>query len=483
VLLIPSLNPDGSQMVVEWYRDTVGKPWEGAQPPFLYHHYAGHDNNRDWYAFTQRETQLTIEHAHNAWHPQIVHDIHQMGSRGARFFLPPYLDPIEPNVDPLLVAGVNQLGMFMAWEMTREGKRGVVVNSIYDAWTPGRAYPHYHAGVRILSETASANMASPVNLPFDTLQSGINFNARESGWNFAAPWLGGAWRLRDIVDYQESGAFALLRHASMHRAEWLRSFLAVGERAMNGWYGWPSAWVIPDAGPELRGTAVSERTRVNELLRILTMGGVDVLRATRPFDAGGQHIAADSYVIFMQQPYAAFAQTLLERQKYPDLRMYPGGPPRRPYDVTAHTLPLLFNVRAIPVRPFVDTAGLGLSRPITTPSVSRVANGLTRGTPGATPRIAMYQSYAPSMDEGWTRWILDAYEIPFTTVRDADVQGGSLRARFDAIILPSQSPGELENGRRERCARIDRFRAFGWHTHRARAVEPLRHRQARAAGP
>src|SRR5688572_3788931 len=151
----------------------------------------------------------------------------------------------------------------------------------------------------------------------------------------------------------------------------------------------------------------------------------------------------------MQQPYAAFAQTLLERQKYPDLRAYPGGPPRRPYDVTAHTLPLLFNVRAFPVKPFVDTAGLGLTSPITTPGVSRVANGLTRGTPGATPRIALYQSYAPSMDEGWTRWILDAYEIPFTTVRDADVRGANLHARFDAIILPSQSPGDLENGRRE----------------------------------
>src|SRR5688572_23676987 len=151
----------------------------------------------------------------------------------------------------------------------------------------------------------------------------------------------------------------------------------------------------------------------------------------------------------MQQPYAAFAQTLLERQKYPDLRAYPGGPPRRPYDVTAHTLPLLFNVRAFAVSPFVDTAALGLSRPIATPNVTRVANGLTRNTPGAGVRIGMYQSYAPSMDEGWTRWIFDAYDIPFTTLRDADMRAGSLRGRFDVIVLPSQSPGEIENGRGE----------------------------------
>ncbi|MEE8490474.1 MAG: M14 family zinc carboxypeptidase, partial [Acidimicrobiia bacterium] len=104
LLLVPSLNPDGTQMVVDWYESTLDKPWEGRSPPFLYHHYVGHDNNRDWYAFTQKETQLTVTRLHNVWHPQIIHDIHQMGSLGPRFFVPPWTDPVEPNVDPLLVA-------------------------------------------------------------------------------------------------------------------------------------------------------------------------------------------------------------------------------------------------------------------------------------------------------------------------------------------------------------------------------------------
>jgi hypothetical protein len=159
VLLIPSLNPDGVDKVVAWYRTSLGTEWEGASPPFLYHHYIGHDNNRDWYAFTQVETQMTVDQVHNAWHPQIVHDIHQQGRHGSRFFVPPWIDPIEPNVDPMVVASGNALGSEIAWSLLREGKKGVVLNATYDAWTPARAYQHYHAGVRILSPVAASTRA------------------------------------------------------------------------------------------------------------------------------------------------------------------------------------------------------------------------------------------------------------------------------------------------------------------------------------
>ena len=110
VILVPSLNPDGVDIVGEWYRSSLGTPWEGTAPPVLYHHYTGHDNNRDWYAFTQVETQMVIDSLYNQWHPQIVNDIHQQGSAGTRIFIPPYMDPIEPNIDPILMAGVAQMG-------------------------------------------------------------------------------------------------------------------------------------------------------------------------------------------------------------------------------------------------------------------------------------------------------------------------------------------------------------------------------------
>src|SRR5207249_3048288 len=108
--LVPSLNPDGVTIVTRWYNRTLGTAAEGTEPPELYHHYTGHDDNRDWYAFTQVETRLTVDSLYNVWHPQIIHDIHQQGRTGSRLFLPPYLDPIEPNVDPLLVDGDNALG-------------------------------------------------------------------------------------------------------------------------------------------------------------------------------------------------------------------------------------------------------------------------------------------------------------------------------------------------------------------------------------
>src|SRR5437870_9967279 len=114
ILLVPSLNPDGVDIVKNWYDKTLGTPYEGTNPPELYHKYVGHDDNRDWYAFTQVETQLTVDKVHNVWHPQIVHDIHQQGTYGSRLFIPPYMRPVEPNVPRQLVEGYTELGHFIS---------------------------------------------------------------------------------------------------------------------------------------------------------------------------------------------------------------------------------------------------------------------------------------------------------------------------------------------------------------------------------
>jgi hypothetical protein len=437
LLLVPSLNPDGVTIVSRWYHQTLGTPAEGSSPPELYHHYVGHDNNRDWYAFTQVETQLTVDSLHNVWHPQIVHDIHQQGPYGSRLFLPPYLDPVEPNVDPLIVAGVDALGTAVAWELLGEGKTGVLIHATYDAWTPARAYQHYHGGVRILSEAASARLATPIEVAPDQLEPRSGFDPHVAGWNYPAPWPGGRWTLANIVDYQTSAALALLHQAALYRTRWLEDFLAIGERAARGWPGWPYAYVIPRGGQPEAGLLT--------LLQVLQRGQVEVRAAVADFSADGRRYPAGTYVVVLRQPYAAFAKALLERQMYPDLREYAGGPPRAPYDVTAHTLPLLMGVQVVTVQ---DTLRVALSEPIGPFRPTYAYPGLSApaGVRAADVRIGLYRSYTASMDEGWTRWVFDTWHVPYMSLVDSVVRAGRLRDGLDAIVIPDMSAGEIVDG-------------------------------------
>jgi hypothetical protein len=430
---IPSLNPDGLKWVADWYNRWLGTQYEGASLPWLYHYYTGHDNNRDWYAFTQEETRLTVLEAHNKWHPQIVHDIHQMGSNGARIFFPPFIDPYEQNIDPALVSGVNQLGAYMAAELTAQGKKGVVIHDRYDGFTPARAYQHYHGGVRILSETASAQIATPIQVDWDDLGSGEGLDATVPTWNFPWPWEGGEWGLPDIVDYMEAGAFALLNNAARNRSYWLENFYHINRRAVEGWESWPEAWVISANQANEAGLAY--------VLRVLTTGDVEVHRAERAFNAAGKNFPAGSYVIPMRQPYASFAQTMLEIQHYPDLREYPGGPPLRPYDVTAHTLGLLMDVEAVAVEGPVRVA---LSEPISIPDWQFELPASLKGADA--PRIGVYRSWQEPIPEGWTRWVFDQHGLVYDTVRDARMRAGDLGADYDVIFFQTQSPSSIRDG-------------------------------------
>src|SRR6476659_1227168 len=232
VLLVPSLNPDGVDIVKNWYDKTLGTPYEGTDPPELYHKYVGHDDNRDWYAFTQVETQITVEKIHNVWHPQIVHDIHQQGAVGSRLFLPPYMQPVEPNVPKQIVAGYTELGNYVAKEMRATGSKGITTNSTYDAWSPSRAYSHYHGGVRILQETASCRLATPINVRFDQLRPGEGYDPRKEAPNFGPVWQGGEWHIRDITNTMTSVAFLLLKHAAQNREHWLQRFYEIEKEAV-----------------------------------------------------------------------------------------------------------------------------------------------------------------------------------------------------------------------------------------------------------
>ena len=320
-LLVPSLNPDGLDIVVNWYKKNLKTPFEAAPVPEIYHHYAGHDNNRDWYMFTLDETRNTIDGVYKKWHPQVLYDVHQMGNTGARLFVPPFMDPYEPNIDPILIQGASFIGQAMMNRLIGEGKTGITTNAVYDSWTPARAYQHYHGAVRILTEAASVNYASPIRQSFSDLRPGLGYDPRTVSWKFPALWRGGEWHLRDIVDYELTSAMGALENMALYRERWLRNFYTVQKRAVSRTAG-PYAFVVP---PDQRDPVTAV-----EMLNILQFGEVEVEQAQSAFTADGAQYPKSSYVIRMAQPFGVFAKTMMEKQVYPDLREYPGGPPQRP---------------------------------------------------------------------------------------------------------------------------------------------------------
>jgi len=340
-LLVPCLNPDGLTMVKDWYDSTLGTYYEGVNPPFLYNTYTGHDNNRDWFMFTQAETRLAVEHCHNAWHPHIVFDMHQTRQDGMRLILPPFIDPIDPNVHPILQANIAMMGSAMAAELTAQGKAGVGINVTYDIYSPSRAYQHYHGGVRILSEAASVRIATPVDFGVSDLTTARGADPFKRVWNHPMPWQGGRWSLRDIVDYDDAAVMACLGNAARYREMWLRSFHAIGVDAVAEQQG-PAAYLVPQ----------SQRDPVTaaELLEILDFAAVEVEEATAKFTADGVAYPAGTRVIRLAQPYGAFAKTMLGNDPYPELTHYEGGPPVQPYDNTAHSLPLQMGVSVVEVQ-------------------------------------------------------------------------------------------------------------------------------------
>jgi len=508
VVLVPSQNPDGEQIVTDWYKKYLGTPYEGSGPVVLWHHYTGHDDNRDWATFTQVETQLAVEKVINPWHPQILYDLHQQGEDAARIYLPPFVDPFDPNIDPILISSINTLGANTALDIASTGKTGVLSYGVYDFWSPLRDYIAYHNGLRILTESASADIATPVNIPFERLGRGIGYDAKVATWNFPNPWKGGEWHLGDIVNYQIDAFFSIANSAAIYRERFLNNFYEIGVRALHH-TDWPYAYVVPAEQSDPATTA--------RLINTLRIGAVDVEKATADFDAGGNHYSKGSYIIRLAQPYGSFAKTLLEIQHYPNIAQYPGGPLQRPYDVTAQTLPLLFGVTAVAVNDSFDAQASEVDRAKPTPaSFEKSTNGngyliadhtnsslyalfdllkqnvtayrLTgAGTEPGTiyvpqqarideklealakkypleihaaadaptgtalkvrlPRIALYQSWVASMDEGWTRFIFDQNGIPYTRVVDADIRKGNLNDRFDVIVIPDNAARAITTGR------------------------------------
>jgi hypothetical protein len=365
-LLVPCLNPDGQIMVTDWYNKNLGTEFENSPMPYLYQKYVGHDNNRDMYMFTQKESQMTAKILWQDWFPSVWLDEHQQGSNGARIFVMPATDPINPNVHPLIYRWNGILGQAQAAALEAAGKEGIIYNSTYtNFWQGAMAWSGWwHNQIGLLTEVASARIASPIEQRRATSGStppagGEDFQAqaRRQAENpneplppptdtrprteYPRPWLGGRWTLRDIVDYELIVTMALLETAADQREQLLRQIYEVNRATVAaGKQGDTHAIIISPLKQHDPHSAM-------RLIERLQLGGVEVYSAERPFEANERTYGVGSFIIPMNQVFARYAKDMLEKQTYPEVRRSPNSPPEPPYDVTAWSLGMLMGVEAV----------------------------------------------------------------------------------------------------------------------------------------
>jgi Zinc carboxypeptidase len=481
LLLIPSPNPDGVDIVANWYRKSLVTAYEGREPPELYHYYAGHDDNRDWFMLNLIETKLITRLLWHDWFPEIVYDVHQQGSNGSRFFIPPFFDPPNPNIDPLLLRQVGLIGHKVAADLQSAGFHGVLTNALYDTWWHGgfRTAPYFHNSIGILSEAASARLMTPTSVTADQLARsntrGMR-NAIEATTNFPDPWPAGTWRPRDIMDMELIAARGILSLAAKYRASYLRNFYELGRKNIEEPTppNQPIAYLVPaglsrdEAVAKLIGVLIDQGVEVFRLDRELhvtygpqilqrTNSASDKLGAYRTLIANTtsmQEVPAGSYIIFLSQPQRSNVLALFEPQIYPN-RLTGTGEAERPYDVAGWTLPLQLGVDApavLSIREASTDRSLTLLKnetevradlalPPRKSNDSPIKNPITQAV-----RIAIYKASIGNMDEGWTRYIFDTFNVPYASIKNSDFKQGDLRSKYDVIILPSQRGREIIEG-------------------------------------
>ncbi|MGA2427090.1 MAG: M14 metallopeptidase family protein [Candidatus Acidiferrum sp.] len=512
LMLWPTLNPDGQNEIVGWYRKNLGTTFEVSPLPDLWQEYVGHDNNRDGYMNNMIESQ-DVTRTEIEWDPVIFYCHHQTAPFPTRIFIPPFVEPISSNIHPLMARWLNALGTDIAVYLDEHNMPGAVNRVGFDNWYPGFLdFTHiFRNSISFFTETALFRYATPRFYPVDEFpkdQRGLR-----SEVFYSSPWKGGWWRLRDAVNYMEGASMAVLDTAAKYHEELMYNrYQAAVDNVSRFTKEPPYAYVVPLEQRDLFEAAT--------LVQKLMINGIEVQQATRTFHANGREYQQGTWVILMDQPFSPLVKELFESQHYPDLRETPNGPPKLPYDVTGWTLPMQMGVQVAPVLEPVSAldraalkkidqfaapagivdgtgsvfvlshrsnasfkalnaildgggrvsfattetdapdgaeAGAIVVTGIDRDKVKKVAgdDSLKLKAVGAAPkdavavkkaRVGLYRSWVANIDEGWTRWILENYGFAPVTLRNGDIQAGSLRDHFDAIILPDQKAETIRTG-------------------------------------
>ncbi len=374
-IIVPSFNPDGQIMVTDWYRKTLDTPYEGSNPPSLYQKYVGHDNNRDAFMTQQVESKYMAKILFTEWKPEAYVDHHHMGSYGARIYLPPYAEPVRPMADPLVWRELSWFGAHQAYKEEENGLSGIINGAVYSGW--GHFGFHwitpFHNIVGMLTESASAKLATPLFILPEQLQGGArNLPKYEEETIFPDPWPGGWWRLRDIVERQKTSAWATLDLAARNKDTVLWNAYLKGKRQTErGAAGKPGAYVIPAAQHD----PLTARLMINKLL----VQGIEIQEVSKPFATeSGMTYGPGSFVVTMAQPKMGLIRYLLGRTFFPDndWTRNKDGSPIRPYDMSTDTMYEFMGVRVDPVDEPIHAEMHKLTGPVETPgTISKGAAG------------------------------------------------------------------------------------------------------------
>ncbi len=515
-MMVPCHNPDGMDMVVNHYQKYKGTKYEGSSLPSVYHKYVGHDNNRDFVTLSQEDTKAIARIYNLEWFPQVMIEKHQMGSTGTRYFVPPMHDPIAENIDAGIWNWTKIFGTNMMKDMTREGLDGVSQQYLFDDYWPGSTETCMWKGViGMLTEAASAKVATPVYIEANELQViGKGLGEYKKSINMPQPWEGGWWKLSDIVDYEISSTYSLLRTASLHREDILRFRNEHSAREVEkGMTEPPFYYVLP--APQ------RDASELVLLVNLLMEHGVNVYRTTDELRLDNKVLEEGSVVVPMAQPFRAFIKEVLEAQEFPARHYTPGGAMITPYDITSWSLPLHMGVKSWELNKLfpdlesvvekIDAAydirsgagvksmglfhvgnnesfkaaframelGLTVERLTDSMAVDGIKIGkgsflivadkeaekwkillneltvepvFTDQKPESTralsmPRIGLVETNFHDMDAGWTKFVLDAYHIPYTVVKPGDFSKTDFAADFDEVIFPSASKSILMSGK------------------------------------
>jgi hypothetical protein len=382
-LLVP-VNPDGMELVSNWYmREPDEKRRSTGGIPVLYERWAGHDNNRDSYAVNLPETEAINRQMYIEWVPQIMYNQHQTGPAGAVLFVPPFRDPFNYNEDPLVPMGIDLVSASIHNRFVTEGKAGAAMRSeaSYSTWYNGgeRTTTGFHNQIGILTEISGNPTPGQIGLvldkqlPHQDLPLPIPPQA--------------VWHQKQAIDYVMSANRAILDVASRHREDFLFRIYRMGKNSIErgsrdnwtiqpDWIEEAKAALAKDSGaaageaagrggggrgagrggadpkyyqmmlkPERRdprGYIIpSDQPDFNtatKFVNALIKDGIVIHRATAPFQVAGKTYPAGSYVIKAAQAFRPHLRDMLEPQDHPNDFMYPGGPPRPPYDITGYTL-------------------------------------------------------------------------------------------------------------------------------------------------